>query len=141
MKLRVIYLGLAVLSAACGSAARPDVTINTNTPAGTPSANVVAAATPVTANAAPVASPSPSSAQPVSTSPAPRPSALGTPGKASVANEKDGPRPAGIPSAEEIKRFMTQPSKVDPNAPTQQQPMMKSNRPLGGRMSANSNKP
>jgi len=70
----------------------------------------------------------------------------GTPTNSNVrTSSKAGATPTpGVPSAEEMKRLMTGQPKRDPNQPPasmQGPPMMKSNRPLGGRMSGNSNSP
>ncbi|HTH51443.1 MAG TPA: hypothetical protein VL501_05900, partial [Pyrinomonadaceae bacterium] len=76
----------------------------------------------------------------------PRATPLGTPSKGNVADERSSkpvatPTP-GIPSQEEIKRMMSHPAKGDPNTPTMQGlPAMKSNRPLGGKMTGNTNRP
>ena len=74
-----------------------------------------------------------------------RPVPLGTPASNSGKSRKSSPTPTpGIPSAEEMKRLMTGQPRGNPNQPPpamQGSPMMKSNRPLGGRMSGNSNRP
>ena len=144
-KLLLLIGSVAISAAACGGAS------SNNTNANTRNSNVaiVNVNAPVEANVPPANIPPDLSGDETNSSS--RSSTgnkavpLGTPAKASAAGEKNSKGNAaansGIPSAEEMRRMMSGQPKMDANKPATMQgpPMMKSNRPLGGRMSGNSN--